>query len=75
MALAMVLGGLVLKVVGFDQNAATQTMETITQLRIADIVIPVLTAGIALWVMWGYDLDEKRMHEIKAELIERRGEL
>ena len=75
MALAMVLGGLVLKVVGFDQNAATQTMETITQLRIADIVIPVLTAGIAIWVMWGYDLDEKRMHEIKAELIERRGEL
>lgn len=75
MALAMVLGGLVLKVVGFDQNAGMQTMETITQLRIADIVIPVLTAGIALWVMWGYDLDENRVHEIKAELIERRGEL
>lgn len=75
MALAMVLAGLVLKIVGFDPNAGVQTMETLTQLRIADIVIPVLTAGIALWVMWGYDLDEKRVHEIKEELVSRRGEI
>lgn len=75
MALAMVLGGLVLKLVGFDQNAAVQSVETITQLRIADIVIPVLTASLALWVMWGYKLDENRVHEIKKELIDRRGEL
>lgn len=75
MALAMVLGGLVLKLVGFDQNAATQTAETIAQLRIADIVIPVVTAGLALWVMWGYKLDEDRVHEIKEELVKRRGEL
>jgi GPH family glycoside/pentoside/hexuronide:cation symporter len=37
-ALALVLGGLVLKLVGFDQSAATQTAETIMNLRIADIV-------------------------------------
>lgn len=74
-ALALVLGGLVLKLVGFDQNAATQTAETLTNLRIADIVIPATTAGLAIIVMWKYSLNEERAKEIKAELVKRRGEL
>jgi GPH family glycoside/pentoside/hexuronide:cation symporter len=74
-AIALVLGGLVLKLVGFDQNATAQTAETLVQLRIADIVIPALTAAIAIWVMWKYDLTEARAKEIKKELVERRGEL
>jgi GPH family glycoside/pentoside/hexuronide:cation symporter len=74
-ALALVLGGLVLKVVGFDQNAAVQTAETMTNLRIADIVIPAVTAGLAIWIMWNYSLNEERAREIKKELIDRRGEL
>lgn len=74
-ALALVLGGLVLKLVGFDQNAATQTVETITKLRIADITIPALTAALAIWVMWKYDLTEEKAREIKNELVARRGEL
>ena len=56
-ALALVLSGLVLKVVGFDGNIAVQTAETMTSLRIADIIIPVLTASLAIWVMWKYKLD------------------
>jgi len=74
-AIALVLGGLVLKLVGFDQNAAVQAAETMTRLRIADIVIPALTALLAIIVMWKYRLDEERMHEIKEALIKRRGEL
>jgi len=74
-ALALFLGGVVLKVVGFDQNAAVQTAETLTNLRIADILVPAFTAGLAIWVMWKYDLTEKRAREIKEELIQRRGEL
>ncbi len=74
-ALALVLGGLVLKLVGFDQNVAVQTAETMTNLRIADIVIPVITAALAIWVMWSYDLSEDRAKEIKTILVERRGEL
>ena len=74
-ALALVLGGLVLKLVGFDQNAATQTAETMTNLRIADIVIPAFTAALAILVMWNYSLNEERAREIKAELVKRRGEL
>ena len=74
-ALALVLGGLVLKLVGFDQNLAQQTAETMTYLRIADIVIPALTAALAIWVMWNYNLTEDRAREIKEELVARRGEL
>ncbi|MCB9080144.1 MAG: MFS transporter [Lewinellaceae bacterium] len=73
--LALVLGGLVLKTVGFDQNAAVQTADTITKLRLADIIIPAITAGLAIVVMWNYNLSEDRAHEIKAELVARRGEL
>ncbi len=74
-ALALVLGGLVLKVVGFNQDAITQTSETMTNLRIADILIPSVTAGIAILIMWKYSLDEAKAKEIKAELVKRRGKL
>ncbi len=74
-ALALVLGGLVLKLVGFDQNAAVQTAETMTNLRIADIAIPVTTAALAIGVMWTYTLSEERAEEIQAILVDRRGEL
>jgi len=74
-AVAMVLGGLVLKLVGFDQHATIQAAETITRLRLADILIPAITAGLAIWVMWNYDITEEKAHEIKKMLVERRGEL
>jgi GPH family glycoside/pentoside/hexuronide:cation symporter len=74
-ALALVLGGLVLKVVGFNQDAVTQTADTMIRLRIADIVIPSLTAALAIWVMWRYSLSEEKARKIKAELVERRGEI
>ncbi len=74
-ALALILGGLVLKLVGFDGNAAQQNAETMTSLRIADIVIPAVTAGLAILVMWKYGLNEARAKEIKVELVKRRGEL
>lgn len=74
-AIAMILGGVVLNLVGFDPSLSVQTTETMTNLRIADIVIPASTAALAIWVMWSYDLDEDRAHEIQSELIERRGEL
>ena len=74
-ALALILGGLVLKLVGFDGNAAQQNAETMTSLRIADIVIPAVTAGLAILVMWKYGLNEARAKEIKVELVIRRGEL
>tara|TARA_B100000809_G_scaffold77865_2_gene75734 strand:+ start:38803 stop:40233 length:1431 start_codon:yes stop_codon:yes gene_type:complete len=74
-ALALVLQGFVLKFVGFISDAPTQSLETMTNLRIADIVIPAITAGLAIWIMWNYSLSEKRARQIKETLVERRGEL
>jgi GPH family glycoside/pentoside/hexuronide:cation symporter len=74
-AISLVLGGAILTLVGFDEGAVSQTTESMMRLRIADIVIPATTAAIAIWVMWSYNLDEKRARAIKEELIKRRGEL
>ncbi len=73
--LALILSGLVLKFVGFDQNITVQAEETMINLRIADIIIPVATALLAIWVMYKYGLSERKAKEIKATLVERRGEL
>lgn len=74
-ALALILGGLVLKLVGFDAGATAQTVETMTNLRIADIVIPAGTAALAIIIMWKYDLTEDAAHKIQEELVKRRGQL
>jgi GPH family glycoside/pentoside/hexuronide:cation symporter len=74
-ALALILGGVVLKFVGFDAGVASQAVETMTNLRLADIIIPASTAALAIWIMWKYDITEDKAHEIKEELIERRGEI
>ncbi len=74
-ALALVLGGLVLKLVGFDGNAASQSAETLFNLRIADILIPAATAALAILVMYNYSLSEKKAIEIQKKLVARRGEI
>jgi GPH family glycoside/pentoside/hexuronide:cation symporter len=51
------------------------TQNTFTYLRMADIIIPSLAGILAVWVMWNYNITEKRAKEIRAELVARRGEL
>jgi len=71
-SIALALGGLVLSLVGFDAGNATQTLETMNDLRIADIIIPSSTAGLAVWIMWNYSLNEDKVKVIQKELDERR---
>jgi GPH family glycoside/pentoside/hexuronide:cation symporter len=71
-SIALALGGLVLSMVGFDAGNATQSFDTMNQLRIADIIIPSVTAGLAVLIMWNYNLNEDRVSRIKKELEERR---
>jgi GPH family glycoside/pentoside/hexuronide:cation symporter len=71
-SIALALGGLVLSLVGFDAKSSIQAVETMYNLRIADIVIPSLTAGLAVLIMWNYNLNEDRVSRIKKELEERR---
>jgi glycoside/pentoside/hexuronide:cation symporter, GPH family len=73
--IALVLAGWVLQVIGFDASKAVQSVDTITNLRLFDIFIPIITAAIAVWVMWDYNLSEDKAKEIKAQLVARRGEL
>lgn len=71
-SIALALGGLVLSIVGFDAGKPVQAFETMNNLRIADITIPSLTAALAVWIMWNYNLNEDRVSRIKKELEERR---
>ncbi len=71
-ALALLVSGAVLKWVGFDESLGAQSAETITQLRIADIVIPALTALIAIFIMIKYNLSENESNKIRKKLEERK---
>lgn len=73
--LAMGLSGVVLKLVGFDQNAQVQTAESMVNLRLADIIIPIFFALVAIIIMWNYSISEKKAHEIREDLIARRGKV
>jgi GPH family glycoside/pentoside/hexuronide:cation symporter len=73
-AIAMLTSGIVLSMVGFNEAVDAQSAETITNLRIADILIPVVTALLAIFMVWKYDITEIKSNEIRQALIKRRGE-
>ena len=72
-AIAGLLQGAILGMVGFDSSLATQTMETLEGLKLAYIVVPMSGTLIAMAVMAGYDLSEQKAHEIRQQLEARRG--
>jgi len=73
--IALVTSGFILKALGYVSDASTQSPEAILGMRITDIALPIITAALAIWVMWKYSLDEDRALEIKEILVKRRGEL
>lgn len=81
MALGLLLGGYLLVASGFvtPEPGATepivQSDQTLFYLRLFDVVIPILTSAIALWIMSTYEITETRAKEIRAELEQRRGTL
>lgn len=72
-ALALLTSGIVLQAVGFDESIDQQAMDTLTNLRIADIVIPIVTALMAIAIIWKYHITEDKAHEIREALVARRG--
>ena len=75
LAFAGGLSGLIMRLVGFVPDAATQPDGAVTGLRIAYTMVPVVGAVLAIWFMRDYDLSETRANEIRAELERRRGAL
>ena len=73
--IALVFSGVILSVLGYNPKASVQTADALFGMRITDIVLPVITAALAIWVMRNYSLNEDRAKEIKEILVERRGEL
>ena len=63
--------GLILSLIGFDQDVAIQTDETLAMLRLSYILIPCIGTSIAIFVMRNYDLDEQKANEIRAQLDAR----
>ena len=74
-AIALLTSGAVLNLVGFDEEITVQSVETITKLRLADIIIPAISGVLAIIIMWKYDITEKKANEIRAALIKRRGSI
>ena len=76
MALAGLLTGILLKTSGFDVALkAGQADKTLFLLRVFDVCIPIATSLIALMIIARYTITEKRAHEIRTELENRRGKL
>lgn len=71
-AIAGLLSGAIMTIVGFDPEAATQTEGAITGLRAFYSGFPILGTLIAIYVMRDYDVTEERANEIRAELERRK---
>ncbi|MGB5403634.1 MAG: MFS transporter [Robiginitalea sp.] len=71
-AIAGLLSGAILSIVGFDADAAVQTEGAVTGLRAFYSGVPILGTLIAIYVMWDYDMTEERANEIRAELDKRK---
>jgi GPH family glycoside/pentoside/hexuronide:cation symporter len=73
-AIAGLLTGVIMTIVGFNADAATQPEGAVTGLRIFYSGIPILGTLIAMWIMRNYDLTEEKAKEIKKELVARKSE-
>lgn len=74
-AVAGLLTGTIMSVVGFNADAAVQPEGAVTGLRVFYSGFPIIGTLIAIYVMWNYDLTEKRANEISAALAKRKENL
>lgn len=72
-AVAGLLSGLILSLVAFQSNAATQTDETMFWLRIFFVGIPIIGTLTAIWAMKDYDVDETKALEVRDQINKRKG--
>jgi GPH family glycoside/pentoside/hexuronide:cation symporter len=76
MSAALAMSGYVLNATGFDvELGPDQAARTLTLMRVADIVIPVLTSAIALWALARFPITEEVANAVRRKLEERRGKV
>jgi GPH family glycoside/pentoside/hexuronide:cation symporter len=73
-AIAGLLTGIIMALVGFNADLPSQSESAITGLRLVYSGIPILGTLVAMWIMKDYDLTEEKSNEIKAQLIARKGD-
>ena len=71
-AIAGLLSGAIMELVGFSPSAAVQPEGAVDGLRLFYSGVPILGTLLAMWVMRDYDLDEQRATEVHAELERRK---
>ena len=71
-AIAGLLSGLIMALVNFTPDAASQPEGAITGLRLFYTFFPIVGTLISMWVMWDYDLTEEKAKEIRVKLAERK---
>ncbi len=72
-AIAGLLTGTIMSVVGFNPDAATQPEGAIFGLRAFYSGFPIIGTLIAIYVMRNYDITEEKANEISKELEKRKG--
>jgi len=74
LALAGLLGGIMLAWSGFDQaKGIGQSLDTLLWLRIFDVAIPIIASVIAIFVIRTIKFTEKDARNVRTKLEERRG--
>ena len=71
-AIAGLLTGVIMSAVAFKAGAPIQPEGAVTGLRLFFSGVPICGTLIAMYIMWDYDLTEKKANEIKNELEERK---
>ena len=70
LAFAGLLSGLILAFVNFDPESVT--MSAITEMRLFYTFLPIIGVVLAMWIMWNYDITEKKATEVRELLAERK---
>ena len=71
-AVAGLLSGAIMSLVGFTPGAAVQPDGAVDGLRLFYSAVPIIGTLLALWIMRDYDLDEERALEVNAVLQRRK---
>jgi GPH family glycoside/pentoside/hexuronide:cation symporter len=66
--IAFVAGGYLINLSGFRvEKGVDQGTETILRMRLVDFLVPAVTIGIAIYLLWKYPLSESRLQQKRAE--------
>ncbi len=72
-AIAGLLSGLIMTLVGFEPNAVEQPDGAVFWLRVVYSAFPILGTLLAIYIMRNYEISESKAQEIKRELLRREG--